>query len=222
MTPLAFIDTETTGLDADHHEIWEVALILRRLDRPDGGPERYLPDEEYVWQLPVDLSRADPIALNIGHFHERRWAISSRRPLEVLAGRDRTLRSIVPTLRLADWATTFVNLTRGAHLVGNVVSFDEERLRRLLRRHGQCGMWHYHLVDVEALAAGWLAAHHRGQSPDGPLDDRFDLARPPWDSTELSLAVGIDPESYDRHTALGDARWARDTYDAVIPPASSS
>lgn len=30
MTVLAFVDTETTGLDPDRHEIWEVALIVRR------------------------------------------------------------------------------------------------------------------------------------------------------------------------------------------------
>jgi hypothetical protein len=54
---LAFIDTETTGLDPDRHEIWEIALIVD--------------DQEYQWFLPVDLGKADPIALNIGRFHER-------------------------------------------------------------------------------------------------------------------------------------------------------
>lgn len=57
MTALAFVDTETTGLDPDFHEIWEVGLIVN--------------DEERLWQLPVDLKRADPKALEIGRFHER-------------------------------------------------------------------------------------------------------------------------------------------------------
>jgi hypothetical protein len=74
-------------------------------------------------------------------------------------------------------------------------------------------MWHYHLIDVEALAAGWLAA---GIDPDDPPAPTQDSCQPPWNSNELSLAVGVDPEQYDRHTALGDARWARDIYDAVM------
>lgn len=62
MTTLAFIDTETTGLDPVRHEIWEVGMILR------GDDWR----REYVWQLPVDLGRADVIAMNIGGIRQRR------------------------------------------------------------------------------------------------------------------------------------------------------
>jgi oligoribonuclease (3'-5' exoribonuclease) len=32
-TPLAFIDTETTGLDPTRHEVWEVGLIVQQYDR---------------------------------------------------------------------------------------------------------------------------------------------------------------------------------------------
>ncbi len=41
-------------------------------------------------------------------------------------------------------------------------------------------------------------------------------AIPPWDSNKLSLAVGVDPDDFDRHTALGDARWAKAIYERVI------
>lgn len=170
MTNLAFVDTETTGLDPDRHEIWEVALILRDTE----GVE-----VERQWQLRVDLGLADPFALNIGQFHERRYENSD-------------------LAHPADFALDFADLTWGAHLVGAVPSFDEERLRRFLRRHGACPGWHYHLVDVENLAAGALAMP------------------PPWDSSELSRVVGIDPDNYEKHTALGDARWARDIYDKVM------
>lgn len=161
-TPVCFVDTETTGLDPDLHEIWEVGLIL-----PDGS--------EHEWQLPVDLGRADPAALQIGRFHERRSADVQY-----------------------DFAPEFAQLTRGLHLAGAVVSFDEERLRKLLRANGACPEWHYHLVDVEALAAGALSIE------------------PPWESKELSQAIGVDPGDFDRHTALGDARWAKAIYEAVM------
>jgi DNA polymerase III epsilon subunit-like protein len=197
---VAFINTETTGLDPDRHEIWEVGLIL-----PDGT--------EREWQLPVDLSRADPMALNIGLFHERR-----AKSMGVAPG---VLRNGVTTSTpsLAVFATDFVDLTRGLHLVGAVVSFDTDRLWRLLRANGQCPMWHYHVIDVEALAAGWL----KGRQAIGALypetvraSDVIGYGRPPWNSNDLSRAVGVNPEDFDRHTALGDARWAKAMYEAVM------
>src|SRR5580704_2133551 len=139
MTKLAFVDTETTGLDPDLHEIWEVGLILREED----GREH-----EHRWYLPVDLGRADPIALKIGGFHERygNWpgrTLDDGTVLPEKSGQVSNLRS---------FASKFAKWTRGAHLVGAVISFDEERLRRLLKANGACPEWHYHLVDVEALA----------------------------------------------------------------------
>ena len=75
--------------------------------------------------------------------------------------------------------------------------------------------WHYHIIDVESLAAGWLAA---GTDPMEPRTEETgpDKCTPPWDSNELSLAVGVDPKTFDRHTALGDARWAKAIYNAVM------
>lgn len=174
---LAFIDTETTGLDPDLHEIWEVALFLRTPKDAANG-DRW--SERRVWQLPVDLGRADPVALRIGRFHERRWPYPA-------------------VTELGEFARVFALYTRGAHLVGNVISFDEERLRRLLRSHGACPEWHYHLVDVEALVAGKLGI------------------APPWTSKDLSEAIGVEvPDIEDAHTAAGDASWAMDLYDAVM------
>lgn len=192
-TPICFVDTETTGLDPDKHAIWEIGLIT-----PDG--------EEHVWQFPVDEMTADPIALNIGRYWDRRWgthneinSVSAIYDAHKPASRRKNFpdegRALKPT---PEWGRWFREKTAGCHLAGAVVSFDEERLRRLLRSLGVLSRWHYHLVDVEALAAGAL-----GQQP-------------PWDSNELSLAVGVDPEQFDRHTALGDARWAKAIYDAVI------
>jgi hypothetical protein len=187
---VCFVDTETTGLDPERHEIWEVGLIL-----PDGT--------EREWQLPVDLAKADPIALNIGRFHDRRDA--------------RAVDS------LQDFARDFVGFTRGLHLAGAVVSFDAERLWKLLRGANQCPMWHYHIIDVEALAAGWLvgsfsAIQEVGKNPeaDGPTVEEVREAWLPWDSNALSLAVGVDPEDFDRHTALGDCRWAKAIYENVM------
>lgn len=204
-TTLCFIDTETTGLDPDHHEIWEVALIKRYGEGPRIGEE-----DSYVWQLPVDLAEADPIALNIGRFHDRRWPQAYPDQPAESADEGLSGERVVHPDNMWLWAKEFVALTRGAHLVGNVVSFDAERLWKLLRKHGQCPMWHYHLIDVEALVAGFMQGR---ADPDGM---RSGDAMPPWDSDRLAAAVGVKISDEDRHTALGDARWARDLYDAVM------
>mgnify|MGYP001572383750 CR=1 FL=1 len=180
MSNLAFVDTETTGLDPDRHEIWEVGLIVD--------------DQEYEWQLPVDLGRADAIALKIGRYYERN--------LEVTAD-------------LRSFAEEFAALTRGRHLVGAVISFDEERLRKLLRANGACPEWHYHLIDVEALVAGALFERARDEDEDGRAGEVIHVTTPPWDSNKLSRAIGVDPDDFDRHTALGDARWAKAMYEVV-------
>jgi oligoribonuclease (3'-5' exoribonuclease) len=194
--PVCFIDTETTGLDPDRHQIWEVALIT-----PDA--------REHVWQFPVDEMAADPFALNIGRYWDRRWPTGIREvsDLDAIyeAHNQKSRRKNFPSQGRAikpdaDWCRHFRDLTAGLHLAGAVISFDEERLRRLLHRNGVLHRWHYHLVDVEALAAGKLGI------------------APPWKSDDLSAALGVTVSSEDRHTALGDAKWAMRIYDAVMNP----
>lgn len=207
MTALCFVDTEATGLHPELHHIWEVGLIVRH-----NGT-----DTEYLWQLPVDLSTADPFALEIGGFWERRWpepedegdAAAALRGTGTHSG---TRSWIVPLTNREHWCDRFMELTHGCLLVGNVVSFDAERLAALLRWEQRMPTWHHHLIDVEVLAAGWLAAGH-DWTEGAPVNDK---CMPPWDSDELSAALGVTVAEEDRHTALGDARWARDLYDAVM------
>lgn len=172
---LAFVDVETTGLDRVQHEIWEVGLII------DGARHR--------WHLDVNESKADPMSLNISGFYERHpyWNPSQDGIIHI-------------NTQEAVW--DIARLTRGRHLVGNCVSFDAERLADLLLAHRLRPAWHYHLVDVEALAAGKLGME------------------PPWDSEKISRALGVAPPTEtERHTALGDCVWAQRVYEAVMKPA---
>lgn len=191
MTGIVFLDTETTGLDPVRHEIWEVGLIVD--------------DKEYHWFLPVDLSAADAVALNIGGYHDRH-----PHGLHKVPGNKTRCVSVVT------FAKEFARLTWGKHLVGAVVSFDEERLRKLLIANGQTYGWHYHLVDVEALMVGYLAGRQRGDRLYA-LETIHTGIAPPWNSKDLSGAVGVDPDLFEAHTAIGDARWARACYEAVMP-----
>lgn len=98
--------------------------------------------------------------------------------------------------------------TAGATIVGAVPNFDTERLARMRRRVNPADVedcWHYHLVDVENLIVGYIAGGGAVAVPP-----------PPWSSNDLSLAVGVDPELFDRHTAMGDVLWVRAQYDRVM------
>lgn len=197
---LAFVDTETTSLRADRRA-WEIGIIARHED----GHE-----VEHHWFIDashLDLGNADPMALKIGRFHERhpqyRLDPFDGTPASDEAGALREVEAV----------------TRGAHLVGAVVSFDAEVLGNRMRANGICPSWHYHLIDMEALAVGWLhrhAAHleNRQISLDEATKLR-QLATPPWKSGDLSAALGVTVSEEDRHTALGDARWAMRLYNAV-------
>jgi len=71
--------------------------------------------------------------------------------------------------------------------------------------------WHYHLIDVENLAVGYLFGRH-------PVTQALKVPDPvlalPWDSDRLSEQVGVTPPTDERHTAMGDVRWAMALYDA--------
>lgn len=236
MTPLIFLDCETTGLDPARHEIWEVAAIVRDDERNTRT--------EYVWQLPVDLGQADTIALNIGQFMDRRWTEWKTYDSETGVETHQSFampHGVWDPQEMDVWCAEFARLTWGAHLVGAVVSFDADRLERLLRSWNQCPGWHYHLIDVEALAAGFALGRAKGIALSAPSDreanqirsetgidlhgigswrgalDAVPLAKTlPWRSEDLSRSVGVDPDKLARHTALGDAKWAEAIFDAVM------
>ncbi len=181
MPDICFIDTETTSLRHDRRA-WEFGIIARA-----NGI-----DTEYHWFVDagdLDLGNADVMSLKIGRFYDRHPQ-----------ARDVTYTEVACE---ADALGGIEAVTRGAHLVGAVVSFDADVLSQRMRDHGICPSWHYHLIDVEALAVGYLA----GRGWPKAL---------PWKSDDLSAALGIKISEEDRHTALGDAKWARAIYDAVM------
>lgn len=195
MSRICFIDTETTSLRPDRRA-WDIALIVR-----EDGAE----DFEYQWFVgaqDLDLGNADPFALRIGHFYDRH---PSARTGDMFNDGEDPESYVMRQVEL---------LTRGAHLIGAVPNFDADVLGARMRANGVMPSWHYHLIDVETLVVGYLAGWQR-HSPDVvPLDGSPSL---PWTSEELSRAVGVEPPSgEERHTAIGDARWAKAMYDAVL------
>ncbi|MFF1531468.1 hypothetical protein [Cellulomonas sp. NPDC058312] len=210
--PIVFLDTETTGLHADRRP-WEIAMIRREHGQEDRSITIQISD--------VDLSTAELIGLNIGRFYERHHQYvmpDVARPQDFRAVYEPAAAGYVEA-----W-------TRGAHIVGLVPNFDTECLAAMLRRHNLSPAWHYHLIDVETMTVGWLAQARRSEeiflhnaTPDlrehrgtGFVDRYTAAMQLPWSSEAMSRWCDVEPPTEEeRHTAMGDARWAQRWYDAL-------
>lgn len=194
--PLAFLDTETTGLDPFLHDPWEIAVIRRQ-----EGLET-----ELVYRIEPDLTNAEPKALEINRYHERTSA-----PDWQWHDRQEAARALYSQLN-------------GAVLVGSNPAFDAEMLCHLFGRYyANPRPWNYRPVDITTLAAGSLygrAAEWTRRDCDAHWYGKVAGAVGwPWRSYEVSRHVEVEPPAKEAaHTALGDARWARDVWDAVTIP----
>ncbi|MFE0800126.1 hypothetical protein [Streptomyces sp. NPDC058812] len=199
MTNIAFVDTETTHLNAEIGEAWEVAVILRE----DGKG-----DTELLWQFRPDVAKADPESLRIGGY-PRRFIVPE--------GMDAAFIDPEGTVRVADreWAINEIwTALSGAVLVGSNPGFDDRFLRKLLGPGS--AQWHYRPVDIATLVAGARFGMAKVLCAALPLVGSKDVPTFPFSSREMSRFVGVEPPGDDvAHTALGDARWARDVFDAV-------
>jgi oligoribonuclease (3'-5' exoribonuclease) len=192
---LVFVDTETTGLNRDWHEVWDIAIIVRD---PSISPQ----DIEHQWFIPFNflhLRDADQIALKINKFYERHPEMV--RGNEAFALHPSPNEPPLPRIPrnpiyAQKVALEIVQATRDAHFVGNVPDFDQHFITKFLKQWNFTPTWHYHLICVENLIAGATGSE------------------PPWESEFLSKAVGVEPPVTSKHEALTDARWARDMYDA--------
>ena len=195
--PLAFVDCETTGLTITD-EPWEIAIIRRM----PGGT-----DQEHVIHVEHDGSKAEDLREDFRVDYVARFGID------------------YPVYTRTAAAGIVHALLCGVHIVGVNPAFDAAMLERLLAGKPSTRIprprpypyltpsWDYHLIDLYALSIGRRAALDLGLSSD-----------------ELSAEFGVPTTTptgdplYARHTALGDARWARDWWDAltVTQPSSSS
>lgn len=175
MTDLVYVDTETLGLHPDA-PVWEFAAIRV-----------------------FESGQVDDVQFCINHIAGG-WLDQLSEPF--LSDYLKRYRH-EDALDQRSAAAMIWLVTRDAHIVGAVPNFDTERLAKLLHRFGITPEWHYHLIDVENVVVGYLAA-------------KGELLTPPWKSDDLSLAIGVDPQQFKRHTAMGDAEWCKAQWDAVM------
>lgn len=186
--PLIFLDTETTGLQPDIHTPWEIGWVTAVHDPVD---DLLLIVDRYQATVPLSYQegmRADDKALEIGG-HSRRGHVNLREREGVVYDLKSALQKV----------SAFAYTEDVPHFVGAVPGFDHAMLcMNWLGWPGfGKGLWHYHLIDVENLAAGVLRLP------------------PPWSADDLTERMGLTPRGDEKHTAYGDAVWAMDMYAAV-------
>lgn len=188
---LFFTDCETTGLDVGRCDAWEIAWIVF-----DAPKNQWVEEVRRIW--PPALQNADPIALSINHFYERTRPVGEG---EQVVWDDP--RYVAEELAYA---------TAGKHLVGACVWFDAAFYEKLLLANGFTPAWHYHFVDVEALAVGHLAAQSAGTTYPTALELPL-----PWKSDWLAEQLRLErPPKDHRHTALGDAREVKAIFEHIM------
>jgi hypothetical protein len=217
-SPLVFVDVETDGL-GPARLVWEIGMIRR--DTIGEKSTRIFVD--------VDVSDAEPGALDIGRYYQRHPNGRAACGLPDLG--DELYSPADAADIVSMW--TFDN----AVVIGCTVNFDTEALAELLRAHKLEPGWNYHVLDVTTFAAGWirgrqLAARFTASEsgwyhvsvPLPRLGEPVDVdpagwanldVRPPFKSRTIAAALGIVQPAGEEHTALGDARLAARLYDAV-------
>lgn len=193
--PLAVVDLETTGLDPERHDAWEIAIVRRNTNGMVS---------EYLWQKRPNeqaLLEADPEALRINRYHERMVVPDDAYALDFTSG----FGGFLPvTIGLGEMVKQIHTLLDGAVFIGSNPGFDAAFLRKMLG----AAPWQYRPVCVATLAAGFLYSAEPGSMPDYGH---------PFSTGHVSRHMGVSqPGPDDAHTALGDARWAFNLYNAVV------
>ena len=184
---LCFLDTETLGLERAA-PVWEFAGVRLRFD--------------------PSLPEFAPVSFQILHQQDS-WLESLP---EAFVDDYRSRFDIQLALPPRQAALEIQAFTAGAIIAGSNPSFDMERLDLLMSRFDLTPEWHYHPLDIPSMAAGQVARSVVAASAELGDEVRLGLV---WRSNDLSRRLGIDPDQFDRHTALGDVKWCLAQWHAM-------
>ncbi|SHY23638.1 Uncharacterised protein [Mycobacteroides abscessus subsp. abscessus] len=165
---------------------WEIAIIRRDPGQLDRTIVIYVDVQD------LDLDNADQGGLMYGRFWERHpQAAGIALPDEghVLCRESEALEFV------REW-------TAGAQIVGVNPWFDIQTLAEAFTRHGGEPSWHYLPECLISIAKGYVCA----------------LKTVPASTSEgLSAQCSVPvPRGAARHSALGDALWAKRWYDVLV------
>ncbi|MCU0660647.1 MAG: 3'-5' exonuclease [Candidatus Pacebacteria bacterium] len=129
---LAFIDTETTGLDITKHEIVEIGgvIVSQSWDDPTN-PVFEIVDEFEFKVKPERIGDADPVALRVNGYDPSAWIFA---------------------YTLSEAMQLLAQKTKGAIMVGHNICFDFAFLEKAFIDTGVENTMHYHKLDTISIA----------------------------------------------------------------------
>ncbi len=127
---LCFFDCETTGLDADKHEMISYALIVHE------DLEQIYSREQKI--TPLRINEADPEALKVNKYRAENWRNASHPQTEAYFLRD------------------FFNNNENMIIVGHNPGFDRAFLKSLIRRYDHTAKIPHRMIDTRCLAMASL------------------------------------------------------------------
>lgn len=168
------------------------------LDTETLGLDRRAP----IWEFAAVRLRGNEIVSTeewfVGHDH----GYGTNGLPEVFAADYRTRYDADVAVSPAAAAKAIATITSDAIVAGSNPSFDMDRLGLLLRHYGYEPGWHYHPLDIPSMVVGQVARSGlhlpARRTPPRPL---------PWNSSQLSRRLSVDPDDFARHTAMGDVQW---------------
>lgn len=198
MAKIVSLDLETTGLELDKHEVWEIGIVPL-----DSGKDQI----HYQFQ-PIDLENAEPPALQVGQFYDRfDWIGDPRVARDMLVDavvKDEDEGTEKPSAHkaltgAAEACWNIAQQLEGATLMGlNVGSFDAPFLAKLMRKYGHAPTWNHRYLELGSFAAGAWASKV-------PLSGR-------------AIADRLEKHGVANrglHNAYNDAMWNVDAYNFI-------
>ena len=196
MALLLFNDNETTGLDFINDEVWQVHFLAARTGETrafDSFTRLITHDTEKMKKLPEKFQK----------IHSDIWSNPD------YTGLVRT--PFAAMMEFLEWRESIANEGEKAHFIAANPTFDSIMLmnNQIIPFSVFYQIFDYHLIDIEALALGWLRHQELNLSWSAPSVEALTPRESflPFKSDDLSKALGIYNEDAHKHDAISDVDW---------------
>ena len=196
MALLLFNDNETTGLDFINDEVWQVHFLAARTGETrafDSFTRLITHDTEKMKKLPEKFQK----------IHSDIWSNPD------YTGLVRT--PFAAMKEFLEWRESLTQEGEKAHFIAANPTFDSIMLmnNQIIPFSIFYQVFDYHLIDIEALALGWLRHRELNLNWSAPsvkaLTPRESFL--PFKSDDLSKALWIYNEDAHKHDAISDVDW---------------
>lgn len=196
MALLLFNDNETTGLDFVNDEVWQIHFLAARTGETrafDSFTRLITHDTEKMKKLPEKFQK----------IHSDIWSNPD------YTGLVRT--PFAAMKEFLEWREQITQEGEKAHFIAANPTFDSIMLmnNQIIPFSIFYQVFDYHLIDIEALALGWLRHQELNLSWSVPSVEALTPRESflPFKSDDLSKALGIYNEDAHKHDAISDVDW---------------